>query len=134
MADGDDHPPWFHVKQVSTDRDHLRCAGCDSPMVSPRAPAAQEGERGEHDGGRLGAQRRDGQPGRVSKIILMDRSVCPRAFHVKQVSGEWWGGVMGRGVDMRLSASRACSCVARALVSPVAGWGMTWDTEKRGCI
>ena len=32
-ADGDDHPPWFHVKQVSTERDHLRCAGCDSPMV-----------------------------------------------------------------------------------------------------
>jgi len=51
-------------------------------MVILRAPAAQEGERSEHDGGRLGAQRRDGQPGRVSKIILMDRSVCPRAFHV----------------------------------------------------
>ena len=40
-------------------------------------------------------------------------------FHVKQVSREWWGGWMdGWGVDMRLAASLACSCVARALVSP----------------
>ena len=50
----------------------------------------------------------------MSDSLLVVGGNCPHLFHVKQVSRDW----AGRGDDMRLAASRACSCVARALVSP----------------
>ena len=68
-----------------------------------------------------GAERRRASGARESARAHVESSLslsvagdCPRRFHVKQASRNR----AGRGVDMRLAASRACSCVARALVSP----------------
>lgn len=86
---------------------------------------AQEGERSEHDGGRdEGA----GSPGACRTLSVAED--CPHLFHVKPASRDReHGGVF----DMRLAASLACSCVARALVSPARD-GVMRSTLGGGCI
>ena len=50
-------------------------------------------------------------------------------FHVKQVSREWWGGVMERGADTRLAA--LLPRFARARVPPARDAEHTWAGMHR---